>query len=106
MHNRLKWTAIGKECHHHGDLLFLCTESFKECAFPCAKCLVTAMALVTWSFATMDTDIARPHFAHEAEHASLGQNCSEASIGSVLFCISTVCLWTLIFSSLPDLFTS
>ena len=55
--------VVGKQGNHQGYPLFFCTEPFKEGAFPCAKGLVTAMALVTWSFATMDTDIARPYFA-------------------------------------------
>ena len=40
-----------------------------------------------------------------AEHASLGQNCCDASIGSVvLFCISTSCRGPSIFSSFPPQF--
>jgi len=36
----------------------------------------------------MNTDVARSDLAHEAEHASLGQNCCDASIGSVVLFIS------------------
>src|SRR6266566_4868268 len=41
-----------------------------------------------------------------AEHAEFGQNCFDASIGSVvLFCISTSCQGPSIFSILPPNFT-
>jgi hypothetical protein len=63
MHNRLKWTAIGKQGHDYCYLLFLCTESFKECAFSRAERLSTAMTLVTWAFATVNTNVARLHLA-------------------------------------------
>jgi hypothetical protein len=34
----------------------------------------------------MDADIARSDLAHEAEHAALGQNWFDVSIGSELVC--------------------
>src|SRR5581483_1373212 len=63
MHNRLQWTPIGKQGHHHRYFLFLCTQPFKESAFSCAKSLFADLTPVAWSFATVNTDIARPSFA-------------------------------------------
>jgi hypothetical protein len=59
------------------------------------------MALVTRSFVTMNPGVARPDLARYAEHASFGQNCCDASIGSVvLFILHSMPLGACFFQAL------